>query len=286
MGLSRLGKLVVYVLLGFWTLVCVFPLYWVFITSLKREADVANGPSYLPFVDFQPVFRAWRFIFADPYESMLWPALNSTIVAFGSTLITLLMSSAAVYGMTRFGSGEQTRRDHWLFAILASRVLPPVAVVLPVWVMARYTGLLDTRILLMLVYAAVNLPVAVWLLRPVFGDGPSDQENAARLEGATHAFILWHVVLPMAAMGVFASGVLIFVLCWNEYLFAAYLTTDHAITIPPYLVGQMSIKEAQVGSEAEEWANFSSATVAASVPLLACTALVQRFLGRIGLFGK
>ncbi len=286
MGLSRFGKLVVYGLLGLWSLVCVFPLYWVFITSLKSEADVANGPYYLPFVDFHPVLRAWRFIFMDPYESMLWPAFNSTIVAFVSTLVTLLMSSAAVYGMSRFGSGEQTRRDHWLFAILASRVLPPVAVVLPVWVMARYTGLLDTRFLLILVYAAINLPVAVWLLRPVFGHGPSDQENAARLEGATHVFILWHVVLPMAAIGVFASGVLIFVLCWNEYLFAAYLTTDHAITIPPYLVGQMSIKEAQVGSEAEEWANFSSATVAASVPVLACTVVVQRFMGRIGLFGK
>jgi multiple sugar transport system permease protein len=176
------------------------------------------------------------------------------------------------------------RESTLLVAILATRILPPVVVVLPLYFMAKYTGLLDSDLALILTYTAINLPISIWLLRPILGGKPTEQEDAARLDGASHILLLLSVVIPMAAPGLFAAGLLVFFQCWNEYLFAAYLTSDHAMTVPPYLVGQMSIKEAQIGSEVEEWANFSAATIIASIPLLACTAMVQRFLGRIGVW--
>jgi ABC-type glycerol-3-phosphate transport system permease component len=152
--------------------------------------------------------------------------------------------------------------------------------------MAQYTGTLDTRFALIFTYTASNLPVAVWMLQPVFGQVATEQEEAAQLDGASHVRIFFTIVLPMVAAGNAIVGLLIFILCWNEYLFAVYLAGNHAMTMPPWLVGQMSIKEAQIGSEAEEWAQLSAATILMVVPLLACTAFAQRFLSSIALWRR
>ena len=100
--------------------------------------------------------------------------------------------------------------------------------------MAWHLGSLDTRYFLALTYAAINLPVAIWLLQPVLGTTPSEQEEAAQLDGASHARIFLTITLPMVMGSVAAIGLLVFVLSWNEYLFAAVLATDHAMTLPPW----------------------------------------------------
>lgn len=285
-GPGRLGKILTYALLWFWTFVCLFPLYWVTVTSLKAGAAIERGPYYLPFVDFTPSLASWMFILADPYDNLLARYFNSAAIGLSATLLTLLLGGMAVYGLTRFRralpwtpAGSQAI----LFAILATRILPPIVIVIPVYMMAQYTGTLDTRLALIVTYTAVNLPVAVWLLQPVFGPAASEQEEAAQLDGASHLRIFFTIFLPMVAAGVAAAGLLIFILCWNEYLFAAYLAGNRVMTLPPWLVGQMSMKEAQVGGEAEEWAHLSAATVLMTVPLLAGAAAAQRFLGRMAL---
>jgi ABC-type glycerol-3-phosphate transport system permease component len=158
--------------------------------------------------------------------------------------------------------------------------------VLPIYMMALYSGTLDTRFALIFTYTATNLPVAVWLLLPLFGKAATEQEEAAQLDGASRFGIFFTIFLPMVAASTAAVGLLIFILCWNEYLFAAYLAGDHAMTVPPWIIGQMSIKEAASGSEGEEWAFLSAAMVLMVLPLLACTALVQRFLSRMALWNR
>lgn len=280
------GRVIVYGLLSIWVCVCAFPLIWIAVTSVKAAGDITSGPYFFPFFSFAPTLRAWAFMLFDPHESMVGPFLHSVFVSVTATLLCLTAGGGAIYGVTRFSSRSSRLlcESTLLVAILATRILPPVVVILPLYFMARFFGLLDSDLALVLTYTAINLPIAIWLLRPVLGSKPTEQEDAARLDGASHGLLLLSVVIPMAAPGLFAAGLLVFFQCWNEYLFAAYLTSDHAMTVPPYLVGQMSIKEAQIGSEAEEWANFSAATIIASVPLLACTAMVQRFLGGIGVW--
>ncbi|HTZ68394.1 MAG TPA: carbohydrate ABC transporter permease [Roseiarcus sp.] len=173
-----------------------------------------------------------------------------------------------------------------LIGILASRILPPVVIVLPLYVMAQRVGALDTRSILILTYTAANLPVAVWLLLPVLGSGATDLEEAAQLDGASHFRILFQVVAPTAAAGIAAAGLLIFVLCWNEYLFSVYLADDHAMTMPPFLAAQMSIREQQAGSDAEEWARLSAAIILMTAPLIACAGFAQRFLTRLSPWGR
>ncbi len=289
--------IVIYTVLTIWSLICLFPLYWIFVTSLKGEAEIMRGPYYVPFVDFTPSLDAWVSILTYANDHLLWRFVNSTVVAVAATALTVLTAGLAVYGLTRFHymvrlmpfprTAWFTRRmpclgnDGILFAILATRIVPPVAIVLPIFVMAQHTGLLNSYFALVLTYAAANLPVAIWLLLPVFGNAATAQEEAAYLDGASHFQIFFTIFVPMIAASIAAVGLVIFVLCWNEYLFAVYLAADEFSTMPPWVMGQMSIKEAQVGGDAEEWPQLSAAIVLMVVPLIACASIVQRFLTRI-----
>ena len=274
-----LGKALTYTILGFWSVVCLFPIYWFAVTSFKSELDVLIAPHYLPFLDFKPRLDAWIFIFTDREDNLGSRYLNSTLIALVSTVLTVLFGAMAAYGLSRFQSRRLLSDNAIRTAILASRVLPPVAIVIPLYVMAQTTGLLDTKLALILTYTAANLPVVVWLLQPVFGNAASELEDAARLEGASHWEIFSTIVLPMAASGLAAVASLDFVLCWNEYLFASVLVSDHALTVPPWVVGQISMKEAQIIGEGEEWARLSVAILLTVAPLLAVTVLAQRFAG-------
>lgn len=193
-------------------------------------------------------------------------------------LAAALASVALAHGLRR--SGPTASPDGLIFAAIATRLLSPVVLVLPLYLMAQSTGLRDTRTLMILTYAALCLPVALWLLLPVLGPRATEQEEAASLDGASRLYILFAVVLPMARGGLAAAGLVVFLLCWNEYLFAAYLTADHALTLPPWAAGQLSLKEAQVGGEAEEWAHLSAATLLSMLPALMLGAFVHSWIGR------
>ena len=283
---STLANILIYWVLGFWCLVCLFPLYWIVVTSLKDESEIMRGPYYLPFVDFTPSLEAWVSILDYANDHLLLRFYNSVVVSITSTFLTVVLGAMAVYGLTRFHYKLPwigLRNEGILFAILASRILPPVVIAIPLYVMAQYTGTLDTHFALIFAYTAANLPVAVWLLLPVFGNMATSQEEAAQLDGASHLRIFLSIFMPMVAASTAAVGLLIFVLCWNEYLFATFLTSDKVSTLPPWVMGQMSIKEAAVGGDGDEWPQLSAAIIFMIVPLLACTAFAQRVLGRIAL---
>ncbi len=279
-SIRRLSKVATYGVLWLWAVVCIFPLYWVALASIKAVEDLDGGPAFLPFIDFMPMLDAWRFILTDAYENLVMRFVNSAVAAACATLLALTLGSLAAYGLSRFRP-PVFHGSTIMAAILATRILPPMVMVLPLYVMFNWASLLDTRTALIITYGAVNLPVAVWLLRPVFGMRASDQEEAALLDGASRFRIFFEIAVPMAAGGIVAAGILIFVLCWNEYLFAAFLTTNEAMTVPPWMVGQLSMKEAQVGGGAEEWSNLSAATVLMTAPLLLVTVFAQRALARM-----
>jgi multiple sugar transport system permease protein len=273
---SKWPKVAIYFVLWFWALICIFPIYWVAVTSIKAVPDIEGLPKYVPFVDFAPSLDAWRFILFDPAENLVPKFFNSLIVAIGATLITLVLSSMLLYGILRF---RRSRFDI-VSAILATRILPPVVVALPLYLMAYASGMLDRDLTLVLVYVAINLPIAIWLLQPAIGNKATDQEEAAMLDGASHFQICFGILLPMIKASLMATGIIIFLMCWNEYVFAVYLTSDNAQTLPPWMVGQLSMKEAQVGGGAEEWAHLSAATIFMIVPALALAAFVTRVFRR------
>ena len=282
--MTTLARVIAFAVLLLWSLVCIFPIYWLVIASFKTPNDQFDGPSYAPYIDFAPTLEAWNFILADAHQNLLWPFLNSLITSLAATFIAVLLAGFAIYGVTRFPARQKrfsVAGDHLLFSMMVTRVLPPVVLVLPLYFMAQKSGTLDTVFPLIFAYAAVNLPVAIWLLRPVLGGKATEMEESALLEGASHVRVFFEFVLPVSAMGFAAVALIVFILCWNEYLFAAFLTTNNAMTLSPWAIGQLSMKEAQVGGEAEEWAHMAAATVFMMTPVLFAAIFIQRFLSRL-----
>jgi multiple sugar transport system permease protein len=128
--------------------------------------------------------------------------------------------------------------------------------------------------------------VALWLLRPVFGPSASEQEEAALLDGASRFRVFIEIAVPMAAAGLAATALVIFILCWNEYLFAAWLASDHAMTVPPWMVGQLSMKEAQASAEDEEVARLAAAVVLMMAPLVVFAGIAAKVLSRAMLWRR
>ena len=279
-----------YVVLVLWALVCLIPIYWVAVNSIKSYWDIAKGPRYLPFIDFTPRLDAWVYIFFNPEERLVSQFFNSAIDAVSSTALTMVAGGMATYALTRFrfhwpwrgtaAADDGTANNLIWFLLLASRILPPVAVLVPIYSIAERHGALDTHWLLVMLYTAANLPVVMWMMRPVFGERSSEQEEAAWLEGATHFEILFAILLPMLTRSLVAVSFLIFLLCWNEYLFAQYLASNHTMTLPPWLVGQISYREAQIIAEEDEIIHLSAAIVLMVAPLLLLAGGVQSALKR------
>jgi multiple sugar transport system permease protein len=276
LGFDFLKQLAIYALLGMWSVVCILPIYWMTITSFKDVSTIDKPPTYMPFFDFMPSLDAWRFILFDANENLVSRALNSIVIGIASTLLTLVIGGMLVYGLTRFTSKISGVR--LTTAILATRILPPVVVAVPLYFMAQKTGMLDTLGVLIFIYTAINLPIVIWMLTPIFGPRATDQEEAAMLDGATHFHIFFCILAPMVKTALITVGLLVFLQCWNEYLFAAFLTSDHALTLPPWMVGQLSMKEAQTGGGAEEVAHLAAATVVMALPVLLFTIIAQRSL--------
>ena len=266
----------IFALLCFWSVICLFPIYWVAISSLK-DVPTFDGPAkFLPFIDFTPSLDAWRFILFEHKDNLVLRFFNSLIVGGASTLITVILAAMVIYAVTRFHKKPTHGGYKLLSFMMATRILPPSVIVIPLYFMAVETHMLDSVLALIAVYAAINLPVALWLLRPIVGDKATDQEEAAQLDGASHFYIFFSVSLPMVKSGLLAVSTIIFLLCWNEYLIATYLTSDHALTLPPWMVGQLSLKEAQTGGGNEEWIHLSAATIVMMLPTLAFAAYFQK----------
>lgn len=327
-GLSPLGALLTYGALALWTLVCLFPLYWLLVTSLKLPLHVNDGPVYLPFVDFWPSLHAWEYIFVDLRNDTLRPYLNSVVIALASTLLALLVGSLAAYALTRVSYrvslgtvglfllllalvvaavvvagvpwwlaaavalallvllaralGRRFRHhlgnDDILFWMISNRILPPVVAVLPIYLMFQKVGLLDTHLALILTYAAVNLPIVVWLMRDFFATIPYEIEESAQIDGAGRFRIVLTIILPLARAGLAATFLLVLILAWNEYLLALFLSTAKAQTMPLLVAGQNATRGPQ-------WWYMSVLIVLMIAPVVALAILLQRYIARGFLVG-
>ena len=240
-----------YLILGLWSLVVLFPLFWLVVTSFKLPIDVFNGPNYLPGVDFDPSLHAWQYIFVDLGSDTLRPYVNTVVVALTSSVLALVFGSMAGYALVRidyrprlgsvglfiacvalaivavvrFGVrwefalvvggvvfvllvqtlGRRFKRslknNDIAFWMISQRILPPVAVVIPIYVLYQRFGLLDSYAALIITYFAVNLPIVVWLMRDFFRSLPVELEEMAMIDGASRYRIFLTIVLPIAKPG-------------------------------------------------------------------------------------
>jgi len=247
------------------TLFFLFPALWALVTALKHHRDVFFSP---PLFIFQPTLDNFRFVLSNsPYVRFLINSLvASTVSAFASTAIAAL----AAYAFTRFRIRATNNILMW---ILSLRMTPPMAVVVPFYLMAVATGLYDTRAGIALVLVTVDLPIAVWMLVGYLEAIPQDLDNAAMIDGCSRLGALVRVVLPPAAPGLAATLILCFIFSWNEFPLSVVLTSQAATTLPVSMMGW----DTQRGLE---WGHMMAAGIMATAPVIAFAILIQRYLVR------
>ncbi|TIS55229.1 MAG: carbohydrate ABC transporter permease, partial [Mesorhizobium sp.] len=235
------SRVFIYGALVFWSFVCLFPIYWTITTSFKSAVDVTQG-HLIPFVDFQPDWKGWRSLGLSPdsivqtstvRDEFLKRFMNSVITSVGASSLAIIIGSLAAYGLTRYRyKFAWFKNEDISFFFLSQLILPPVVLALPFLVLYREVALLDTRIGLVLLYTLMVLPIVIWIMRDQFNSIPVELEEAALVDGLSIWGAFFRIVMPIALPGMVAAFILAMVLCWNEYFFAALLTSTDAKTIP------------------------------------------------------
>lgn len=274
------GRIFVYGALILWAIICLFPIYWTITTSFKMAPNVMQG-NMIPWVDYTPKWIGWKALGLSP--DTIWVQnnvrdeffkrfLNSAIASVSSSTLAVLLGSLAAYGLSRFSyKFGYMRNSDISFFFLSQLILPPVVLALPFLVLYKELALLDTRIGLILLYTLSVLPIVIWIMRDQFAGIPTELEEAALVDGLTIWGAFATIVLPIALPGMVAAFILSLVLTWNEYFFAALLTSTHANTLPVLVASQ-------TGSQGISWWTMAAVSFAAILPLIIIGVILERYI--------
>lgn len=286
-----------------YALVTLVPLLWIFATSFKSPPD---SISYPPKVIYQPTLEGYVNLFTtrsrqtSEYIENIGPAktwydelvrkrnmiitgpsrfagryLNSIIIGFGSTFLAVFLGTLAAYGFSRF---KVPLQDDLLFFILSTRMMPPIAVAIPIFLMYRKLGLSDTALGMILLYTAVSVSLAVWLLKGFVDEIPREYEEAAVIDGYSRIQAFSKVVLPQMRAGIAATAIFCLIFAWNEYAFALLLTSGEAQTAPPFI-------PVIIGEGGLDWPAVAAGTTLFLLPIITFTILLRNQLLRGITFG-
>ena len=253
-------------ILVFVVLVAIGPIFWMVTTSFKDPATALALPPRL--FDFEPTLDNYANLFTGAASAAGFgrPLLNSVIVSLGSTALAILLGFPAAYVLARIRFRHKPALAMW---ILSTTMFPPMVAVIPVFLIAGNLGVIDTYPVLIIPYAAFNLPLVIWMLRSVIRQIPVDIDEAALVDGATPSHVLRRIILPLASPGIAATAMLSVFLSWNEFLFALTLTRSNARTAP------VAINEftTMFGTQ---WGNLTAGATLVVAPIL----IMALFLGR------
>ncbi|MFN4271303.1 MAG: carbohydrate ABC transporter permease [Aliihoeflea sp.] len=285
-----------------YALVTLMPLMWIIATGFKSSSD---SIAYPPKVIFEPTLEGYVNLFtiqnrasaeqleANPpqtwYERIVHDKghvisgpsrfgerfMNSVIIGFGSTFLSVFLGTLAAYGFSRY---RVPLKDDLLFFILSTRMMPPIAVAIPIFLMFRAAGLSDTHAGMILLYTAVNLSLAVWLLKGFIDEIPREYEEAALIDGYTRFQAFYKVVLPQAATGIASTAIFCLIFAWNEYAFAVLLTSGTAQTAPPFI-------PTIIGVTGRDWPAVAAGATIFLLPVIVFTILLRKHLLRGITFG-
>jgi multiple sugar transport system permease protein len=252
-------------LLGSFLLFTFAPLYWMFITSIKPSDDyLAVPPVWFPAQPTLLHYTAALFAYRG-FDGLI----NSLIISLAATFLSTSLGTLMAYSLARFNTGGQ----HLSFWVLSQRFLPPIATVLPIFLIYRAVGLHDTHFGLIIAYTVFTLPVTVWMMFAYFRQMPKSLEEAALVDGCTRWQSLWRVAIPLAAPGIVAAAVFAFIACWTEFFFALVLTSRTAFTLP-------TVFRAFLGFQGAQYGEASALAMVSLVPSIILGILVQRHLVR------
>ncbi len=286
-----------------YALITMLPLLWIVATGFKSSTD---SIAYPPKVLFEPTVEGYVNVFTtqtrlssemaeEPRENLPWYEqlvrdkgntivgqsryserfFNSIIIGFGSTFFAIVLGTAAAYAFSRF---RIPLKDDLLFFILSTRMMPPIAVAIPIFLMFRNLGLNDTHAGMILLYTAINLSLSVWLINGFIDEIPIEYEEAALIDGYTRFQAFYKVVLPQAATGIASTAIFCLIFAWNEYALAVLLTSGTAQTAPPFI-------PTIIGVGGQDWPAVAAGATIFLVPVMVFTILLRKHLLRGITFG-
>ena len=260
--------LIVLIIFAIWTL---FPVIWAVITSFKQPGDSFKA-TFIPYKQFKPTLHAWQDAFVKTRDRTLRSLRNSIVIATLSSAVTLLLGAFAGYSLARYEFKKWKNKDIALW-ILSNRMFPPVAVIIPYFLIMQNLHLLDNVLGIIIVHTTMNLPLAVWLMLDFFSELPKDLEEAAMIDGCGHLKAFFYIALPIAAPGLVAVYVLSFIFSWNEFLFVIVLSFKKAMTLPVLVAGALTLRGL------EFW-KVASLSVLAIIPPVILAMILSRYLVR------
>ncbi|RVT86798.1 carbohydrate ABC transporter permease [Rhodobacteraceae bacterium CCMM004] len=285
-----------------YAVITILPLVWIIATGFKSPSDAI---SYPPKIVFEPTLEGYvnlfttrtrqteEYLAANPPQTwadeivrqydmvIVGPSrygerfLNSVIIGFGSTFLAVFLGTMAAYAFSRF---RVPLKDDLMFFILSTRMMPPIAVAIPIFLMFRSLGLSDTHLGMILLYTAVNISLAVWLMKSFIDGIPREYEEAALIDGYTRFQAFMKVVLPQAATGIASTAIFCLIFAWNEYAFAVLLTSGTAQTAPPFI-------PTIIGVGGQDWPAVAAGATLFLIPVMVFTILLRKHLLRGITFG-
>ncbi len=273
-------RILIYSALLFWAFLCLFPIYWTITTSFKTAVNVTQG-HLIPWVDFTPKWIGFRSLGLSPEtifqistvrDEFLRRFFNSVITSISASTLAVMLGSLAAYGLSRFeyklGFVKNTDIS---FFFLSQMILPPVVLALPFLVLYRELALLDSTIGLVMLYGLMVLPIVIWIMRDQFSTIPIELEEAGLVDGLSVWGVFLRIVLPISFPGMVAAFILCLVLTWNEYFFAALLTSADAKTLPVMVASQ-------TGSQGINWWSMAALSFAAIAPLAMIGVFLESYI--------
>jgi ABC-type glycerol-3-phosphate transport system permease component len=262
---SRAGRGASYLVLATASLFALFPLFWTISTSIKNRKDSYVIPP--KFLGFDATAKNYRTLFeTDAFGHIYW---NTVFVTATSTAIAVVIGTMAGYALARHRRFPGRRPFEATLVLV--RALPGVVLIVPIYQLATRLDLYDNRWALIVIYATLNLPFAIWLMTGFLEQIPPEVEESARIDGANGVKTFFFVILPLAAPGVVATSIFVALLAWNEFLIPVLLAGEDSKTLPVYISGFISARTL-------DWGPMAAASALAIVPIAVFTALIQRRL--------
>lgn len=257
-----------------------FPVLWVILTAFKERVDIFAQP---PKLFFTPTLDNFARIFSDAgSEGSIFSSnfvryfFNSALLSFGSVFTAIVFGTMGAYAASRF---PFKNRDFAMFSILSTRMLPAVAVVIPVYLLYRALNLMNTYLGMTLLYTAFNLPFVIWMMRSFFDEIPREIEEAAMMDGSSRFRAFYKVALPQVKSGIAGAAVISLLFTWNEFLFASMLTGEKTRTVP------IALAQTLQGERGVDWGQLAAIETLYILPVLIAAALLQKYLLRGLTFG-
>jgi len=241
-----------------------FPIYWLGAISFKTADEIfAYPPVWVPAsFDFQHYFSLFK-------DGAAWSVWNSLVTASISTLIAMFFGTIAAYSLVRYKTGG----NHLAIWIISQRMIPPICVVFPVFLLFVAWDIVDTYYGLIILYTAFNLPYVIWMMRGYIQEIPLELEQSALVDGLSRWAVLWKVVMPMVKAGLFATAVFTFIFAWNDFLFALILSRSDVVTFPVKVTGYF-------GAQSSLWSKVGALSMLGVLPMIFVVGTMQRFIVR------